>query len=278
MTRPNGLGVVDHDPAFLDDPKVLDALEAGGPAAVLGYVLVRDASWREGDRLRFRDAVRAAPYAVVLALGDVTDVLRTLVDCELLDDDGRIPVGPWASWFEAARERVTARQEAGRRAGIASGITRRRTTVERPLNDRSRSDERSLNPSLAEPSSAPYRSGGSARPSRAHTRATPASPPAAASPPTSLPTDTDDDLDDEVLEREVLDDDTDGTGYVASWPATAAGDGRDDTETTRRADRDTPAVLGRPSRSYAELLEHAEPGSFLASVAERRRRAVAGSP
>jgi hypothetical protein len=241
---------------FLDDRKVQRAVRLAGSDAVVAYLAVVLGSARDEDRATFADELP-------LYLEDRADeLLAVLVRVGLLEADGTVAGPAFDRWIAPGIRRAGARREYDRRRnrhGPDTGPTRAGVGSRRPVPSRPSSNEDGTG-------------------ERAHTRATPASPPVAASPPTSLPTDTDDDLDDDVLERYRDDDDTDGTRDVASWPAPAAGDGRDDLETTRRAETGSAAVLGRPGRSYAELLEHAEPGSFLASVAERRRRAVAGSP
>src|SRR5262245_9075209 len=121
MSRDEGFAIADVDVGYLDDPKVRrlirsttgesdDSLVA---RCVVLHVAVLLASWRGGDRVAVDDA---AP----IWLSDVPDLVERLAAAGLLDDTGRIPEGPWESWFGPARDRRNAKREGGRKGGVAT--------------------------------------------------------------------------------------------------------------------------------------------------------------
>lgn len=123
MTRPDGFPTADHDVGFLTDARILDAVDLSGPAAVVAYLAVRDASWARGERVQLPVALRQLPASY--QLGDLDGLLQTLQRVGLLDPQGRIPESSWAVWFLAAANRRQARRESGRLGGLAKAGKRR---------------------------------------------------------------------------------------------------------------------------------------------------------
>jgi hypothetical protein len=97
--------VADHATGFLSDAKVLDAVEACGLSAVVTYLAVRDASWRNGRREVAREVVRALPRPYVF---DAAEAIAALQSAGLLDAEGCIPAAVWESWFGKARDQRAA--------------------------------------------------------------------------------------------------------------------------------------------------------------------------
>jgi len=123
--RPDGFATADHDVGFLQDERVLDAVDVAGVQAVVAYLAVRDASWSRGERVAFGPAVRR--LSIAYGLGDLDALQAVLVHVGLLDDDGRIPAKTWDSWYGVAESRRRERREAGRRGGLAKARNRARS-------------------------------------------------------------------------------------------------------------------------------------------------------
>lgn len=98
MSREDGFSVADHAVRFLRDPKVVRALRRAGPESVIAYIAVRDASWENGRRICFDDAVDPLPFT----LDDPESVRAVLADVGLLDAEGCIPEKTWTDWFGSA--------------------------------------------------------------------------------------------------------------------------------------------------------------------------------
>lgn len=118
MPRDDGFAVADMDTGKHNDPKfkrlwkiVRD--EALMNAAVALYEATQLESWAEGERVCADDA---APFWMV----DAAPSLTALREANLLDDEFKIPVHAWESWFRPAFDRREQRRESGRIGGKRS--------------------------------------------------------------------------------------------------------------------------------------------------------------
>jgi hypothetical protein len=107
-----GFAIADTDTGMMADPKILalarllhDPVKTG--AAICLYDAVRLASWRAGERLTLAETVPG------WWLDAADELAAALSNVHLLDDERRIPVHAWESWYVPARDR---RLDAGRKS------------------------------------------------------------------------------------------------------------------------------------------------------------------
>ena len=122
--------------------------------AMLAYVLVVLASWREGRRLALEEA---APDWLEVPPG----VGPGLYEAGLLDSEGRVPANAWRGWYGAAAERRGTQRDRWRRAQA------RRRTREAP-DDGELDDEESPHRGVIAESSRSHRGVELAESSRSH--------------------------------------------------------------------------------------------------------------
>lgn len=133
MGRPDGFSNADIAVGHLDDDRVRKLWRILGPdqaamaEAITTHLAVVLASWGSGRR-------KPLDEALPIWLSPSATVLEALVAVGLLDRQHRVPVRSWSRHYGPAEARRNARTEAGRAAGIASGIKR----SERPFNGRER--------------------------------------------------------------------------------------------------------------------------------------------
>jgi len=147
MNREDGFPIADIDVGLFHDQKVLalarrlrdDRATAASVSLYLNLVLQ---SWAAGDRLTLDEAIPAWWMA------DLDGIRGDLRAVDLVDDESRIPVDAWTSWFVPAFDRREKRRQGGAEGGRRSWQSRR--------------DKRSQ--SLAEGDLKPSRSRGSAEP------------------------------------------------------------------------------------------------------------------
>lgn len=119
MPRPEGFPIADIDVGLFSDPKV-KALwrELRDPSqmaiALQLYLAALLESWSDGTRATIDDA--APPW-----VEEISDETRSaLRKVKLIDAESRVSRSGWDQWFGPAATRRQARQEAGRRGGLAS--------------------------------------------------------------------------------------------------------------------------------------------------------------
>jgi hypothetical protein len=118
---------------FLDDRKVQRAIRAAGSDAVVAYLAVVLASWRDERPAAFADELP-------LYLEDRADeLLAVLVRIGLLEADGTIPTDVWDRRLARAIADAERKRERDRLAGAAGG----RSNGERPSDDRQTTARRS---------------------------------------------------------------------------------------------------------------------------------------
>lgn len=110
MSRPDGFAVMDVDVGIVNDPKVRRLFRYApdvAQAAFVAYVAVMGESWHRGRRVSVDDA-----WPAIVAFS--RPAIDALIDAELLDARGLIPLKVWRNWYEVAFER---RQKARNRWG-----------------------------------------------------------------------------------------------------------------------------------------------------------------
>jgi hypothetical protein len=112
--------VRDRSTRTLFDVRVVRAYRLAGPAAVIAWDAIVDASWEAGERVPLADALDSLPYQ----LGDAEELGAALRRVGLLDSDGLIRAEAWADWYgtaaarrEASRERAARWRSRGRDGG-----------------------------------------------------------------------------------------------------------------------------------------------------------------
>ncbi len=158
MSRDGGFAAADLDTSLESDPKMRRLRRIVGPelaaVAMLAYVLVVLASWREGRRLALEEA---APDWLEVPPG----VGPGLYEAGLLDSEGRVPANAWRGWYGAAAERRGTQRDRWRRAQA------RRRTREAP-DDGELDDEESPHRGVIAESSRSHRGVELAESSRSH--------------------------------------------------------------------------------------------------------------
>lgn len=114
MGRDEGFAIADFSTSHHDDPKVKAMWRAIQDAAAMNaamqlYEGVVLASWREGKRVAAADA---CPVWIL----EATESTRHLQVAGLLDDDAKIPLATFKSWFGAAKKRRNESRERWRRS------------------------------------------------------------------------------------------------------------------------------------------------------------------
>lgn len=131
MSRGAGFPIGDRSTRTLYDVRLIRAARRAGPAAVIAWDAIVDASWEAGCRVAFDDAVDPLPYDMT----DSTEIRAALVSVGLLDTAGLIREESWGNWFLPAYERREKCRETGRRGGLAKARSSDpRATLERPLS------------------------------------------------------------------------------------------------------------------------------------------------
>jgi hypothetical protein len=104
VSRNGRLIVADLSVDYLQDVKVRRLRRRHGADAVLAHLATLLLSAKEGERVAVHDAVDDVPEEWV----------ATMVDLDLLDAEGRIPLDSYEEWIAPAVEATKARREAGR--------------------------------------------------------------------------------------------------------------------------------------------------------------------
>lgn len=112
MSRDAGFPIGDRSTRTLYDVRLIRAARRAGPAAVIAWDAIVDASWEAGCRVAFDDAVDPLPYDMT----DSAEIRATLVSVGLLDTSGLIREESWANWFGPADSRRANTRERWRRA------------------------------------------------------------------------------------------------------------------------------------------------------------------
>lgn len=124
MNREDGFPIADIDVGLLHDQKILALArrlrdEQQTAATITLYLGLLLESWAAGDRLALDDCLPG------WWLGPVEEVRDHLNAVGLIDDEYRIPVDPWTSWFVPAYDRREKRRQSGAEGGRRSWQSRR---------------------------------------------------------------------------------------------------------------------------------------------------------
>lgn len=163
MNREDGFPIADIDAGLFHDQKVValarrlrdDQKTATAVALFTNLVLE---SWAAGDRLTIDETVPAWWF------GPIDDIREDLHAVGLIDDESRIPVESWTSWFVPAFDRREKRRQSGAEGGRRSWQSRR---DKRRRSDGSATPNPSVLPSgrpAVLPSGRPSRNGREAQP------------------------------------------------------------------------------------------------------------------
>lgn len=104
MSRNGRMIVADLSVDYLHDVKIRRLRRRHGADAVLAHLATLLLSAKEGERVAVHDAVDDVPE----------EWLATMVELDLLDTEGRIPLASYEEWIAPAVEATKARREAGR--------------------------------------------------------------------------------------------------------------------------------------------------------------------
>jgi hypothetical protein len=124
MNREDGFAIADVDVGLFHDQKVIalarrlhNKMRTAAHVAVYTNLILE--SWAAGDRLSLDDALPAWWVA------SADDVRAELQAVGLIDDESRVPLGSWESWFVPAFDRREKRRESGAEGGRRSWQSRR---------------------------------------------------------------------------------------------------------------------------------------------------------
>lgn len=115
--RPRGFSEAQVDTRLLDDPKA-KRLRKRFPEVAINAMFVYQAtvlaSWDAGERMTVEDAWPE----LWLAESHRGAIEAALIECELIDVNGRVPEASWERWYGAAEAHRAKKGDAGRIGGL----------------------------------------------------------------------------------------------------------------------------------------------------------------